>query len=137
MQDDIFVAGDLNVELGLLYRKEEDDDLQEIYGPQYWCFKEAYPGGLKIAIWLEIMMEFTCIALSSLLGSDDGRERKLSRTKLRRERTNIAAGLHSGTVKNCAGACYIRDETQFCSTWDHYAVYATINDEKMSCAKHT
>ena len=44
---------------------EEDDDLREIYDLQCWCEMEADPGELKKVMWLEILVEFSCKALST------------------------------------------------------------------------
>ena len=60
------VAGELNVELGLPC-VEDSDDLKRIYGPQCWYGIAADPGGLQKAMWLDIMTEFNCKTLSTLL----------------------------------------------------------------------
>ena len=45
----------------------DSDDLKRIYGPQCWYGIAADPGGLQKAMWLDIMTEFNCKTLSTLL----------------------------------------------------------------------
>ena len=57
----------------------------------------------------------------------------------RRERTSFHT-LSSGenvtnNSKMCESACSIHNETQSCSTWDHYLAYATIKDEEVQLEK--
>ena len=51
-----FVAGDLNIQLGLLCTGDgEDDELLDMYGPPCWQNYDADPGGFKKLMWCELM----------------------------------------------------------------------------------
>ena len=69
-----FISGDMNIELGLRCR-DEDEEMQEMYGPQWWHGIDADPGGLKKAMWRKIMKEFNCKAIATWSSCDDWRER--------------------------------------------------------------
>ena len=78
---------------------EFDDELKEIHGPKCWHVTEADPGGVKEAMWLEIMMESDGKPLSTWLGCDNRREEVFYARSLGKKRTNIAAGLLSANEK--------------------------------------
>ena len=53
---------------------DEGDEMNEIYRLQCWYGIDADLGGLKKAMWMEIMKEFNCKPLSTWLSCDDWRE---------------------------------------------------------------
>ena len=56
-----YIAGDLNVELGLLCTDDDDaDEINEMYGPLCWQYYDNDAGGHKKMSWYEIMKEFNC-----------------------------------------------------------------------------
>ena len=64
-----FIAGDLNIQLGLKCTDEgEKEEMQEMYGPQCWHGIDGDLGGLKKTMWLEVVKEFNCKAVLFLLG---------------------------------------------------------------------
>ena len=75
------IRGDLNGEMGLLCL--EDGDVQEIsMDRSAKCGTEADHGGLKISMWLGILTDFNCKALSAWLSCDDQREKAVAHKKL-------------------------------------------------------
>ena len=67
-----FVAGDLIVELRQRCT-DDDGEMREFYGPQCWHGIDPDLGGLKKTMWLELMKEFNCNAVSSWSSCDDWR----------------------------------------------------------------
>ena len=55
------IAGDLNVELGLMCTDESDiEEFNEIFDPLCWQGYTHDPGGHKKFMWYSIMKEFRC-----------------------------------------------------------------------------
>ena len=70
-----YVAGDLNVELGLLCTDDDDaKKISEMYGSLCWQSYDTDPGGYKKMSWYEIMKEFSCRASSTWSSCDDRKE---------------------------------------------------------------
>ena len=71
-----YIAGDFNIELGLLCPgNEEDEELCGMYGPhQRWQGYGTDPGGFKRMMWYNIMKEYHCKAMSTRLSCDERKE---------------------------------------------------------------
>ena len=69
------MAGDLNIELGLLCAcDEESDKLGDSYGPHCWQRFEADRGGLEKMMWWDVMMEFDCKVTSTWPSCEERKE---------------------------------------------------------------
>ena len=91
------IAGDLNVELGLLCTDDDEvEELNEMYGPLRWQACDNDQGGIEKLMWYEIMNEFICKVTSTRSSCD--REREIAfmhRLFLEGwKRKDDAAGLH-------------------------------------------
>ena len=64
----------LNIDLGVLCM-DDDEEMQERCGPQCWYGIDADPGGFLKTMWLDVMRESNCKAVSTLSSCDDRRER--------------------------------------------------------------
>ena len=61
-----YIAGDINVELGLMCTNEnEEDELTKLYGPLCWQGYDKGTGGFKKIMWCGIMKESDCKVSSS------------------------------------------------------------------------
>ena len=77
----IHIAGDFNIELGLLYTGEDDD--------------EEVPE----TMWYEVMKEFTCEAVSTRSSCDDPKEKAFHTQSQADKRRNVSTGRHPGGNK--------------------------------------
>ena len=69
----LIIAGGLVVGLRF-YCMDEDEEMKEIYGPKRWNGIDADARGLKKTMWLEVMNEFNCKALSTWSSGDHRKE---------------------------------------------------------------
>ena len=44
---------------------DDDEEVQEMYGPQCWYGSDADPGRFKKTMWLEFTKEFNCKAVAT------------------------------------------------------------------------
>ena len=104
------IAGDLNVELGLLCTSDDEvEELNETNGPLYWQGCENDQGGFKKLMCYEIMKEFNCKATSIWSRCDDETEmahylpesRQRNKTTLTRKSASQDHLHLSTTVSTC------------------------------------
>ena len=92
-----YIAGDINVELGLMCTNEnEEEELTKLYGPQCWQGYDKDPGGFKKIMWYGIMKEFDCKVSSAWSVCGKVRAEAFTHRHLgeRQEGRAFAAGLH-------------------------------------------
>ena len=70
-----YIAGDFNIELGLLCAgNEEDEELCGMYGPLCWQGYGTDTGGFKKMLWYNIIKEYHCKAISMWLSLDERKD---------------------------------------------------------------
>ena len=80
-----YIAGDFNIELGLLCAgTEEDEEFCGMYGPHCWQVYGTDTGGLKDMLWYNIMKEFHCKAISTWLSCDERKEMAFTQRQWRK-----------------------------------------------------
>ena len=100
------IAGDFNIELGLLgIGEENDEELDHLYGPL--CWPEC---GLKKLMWYSVMKEFDCMGRTKRVGSHT--------SAMGPQRAYVTAGLRAGPQKQCPAQ-------RLSSTSTSYAVRGT------------
>ena len=63
-----YIAGDFNIELGLLCTGiEEDEEFCGMYGPHCWQGYGTDTSGFKKMLWYNIMKEYHCKAISTVV----------------------------------------------------------------------
>ena len=94
-----FIAGDLNVELGMMCTDESDNEkLNEMYGPLCWHEFKHDPGHYKLIMWYSIMKEFNCKVSSTWSRAKVKEEAFTHRQQGDAEKKKeIATGLHYRT----------------------------------------
>ena len=60
---------------------DEDEELRDMHGPQWWHGIDGDPGRFKKTMWLEVMKDFNCMAVPAWLSCDDWRERAFTHKK--------------------------------------------------------
>ena len=127
---DFNITGDLNVELGLMCTDEKDiEELTTMYGPLCWQGYDKDPGGFK-QMWYGIMKEFNCKATSTWSVCGIKRENTFThRHSSPGEKGDILKlGYIIGPVARDDEIC-IHIEERSWATWDHYPIYARVQED--------
>ena len=125
----VYIADDLNVELGLLCTDDDDaEEISEMYGPLCWQNYDTDPRGHKKMSWYEIMKEFDCRASSTWSSCDDRKEMALTQRDWGPEGRVFQLDCILCPRKASIQA-YIHNDVKSWSTWDYYLVYAVKQEE--------
>ena len=104
-----------------------------MYGPLCWQGYDKDPSGFKKTLWYGIMKEFDCKESSTWSACGRGREEAFTHRHLSPEKKEETSQLDYiiGSMRRDDEENIHNDERTW-ATWDHYTIYARIQEEEQT-----
>ena len=127
-----YIAGDINVDLGLMCTDEnEEEELTKLCGPFCWQgYYDKDPGGSQKIWWYGIMKEFDCEVPSTWSACGTVRAEAFTHRHLGKDRKEELSQLDCiiGPMRR-NDEVSIHNAGRLWATWDHYPIFARIEEE--------
>ena len=112
--------------------EDDNDKLNEVYGPLCWQGCDNDQGGFKKLVWYGMMKEFNCKASPSW--SSCGREREMTSThrKIGNKGEGRTAQLdYIAGPRRKSEEAYIHHDVTTWDSWDHYPINAILQEMRL------